>query len=215
MNGFDPTNLRYEKTKIDSPTVSSYSVCKTDISEGKCGPFAGSHTYEFSSTYVKDVKNTYRHGKRFKLQEHRNFFRVDRRVLEPIKEVQAKSSHNGEEFASAEYTVPINKTIEGFKIFDGCACCIDKSEIWLNTYQSGPKQANVELDTENTVTLRHWDGEGSYEEGYDLSEKGIQRHGETGPDKPSLDPDLYYLGSWERSFPDNTGSRWPQSSREN
>jgi len=118
-----------------------------------------------------------------------------------VSTVQAKSSHKGDEVALVEYILPVNKTIEGFKISDGCACCIDDSEIWVNTYQQITNQTTIKTNTQNTVTLRHWGGEGSYEEGYDFSEKGIQRYGETGPDKPNLNPDLFYTGSWERSFP--------------
>lgn len=51
---------------------------------------------------------------------------------------------------------------------------------------SGPLQGK----STGTVTLKHRGGEGSYEEGFDFSEGEVQRDGETGPDKPSLNPDF-------------------------
>jgi len=202
MNGFDPANLRYEIITGEGPSVSAHYVCETDVLEGKCGPYVGSHTYEFSSLYVEEVKALVDTGRGFGCRSTVTFSALTGGSWKVLKKIQANSSSNGNEFPSTEYGVPVNQAIEGFKISDGCACCIDKSEIWLNSVrQQDPVQSEINSDSHDTVTLKHWGGEGSYEEGYDFSAKEVQRYGEGGPDKPNLNPDFYYTGSWERSFP--------------
>jgi len=54
-----------------------------------------------------------------------------------IKTVEAVSSSGNSEFAPIEVQVPVNDVISGFRIADGCACCIDFSEI---TVYGGPTQ---------------------------------------------------------------------------
>ena len=48
-----------------------------------------------------------------------------------MKTIQAVSSSGGSSRAPIDVDVSVNDTISGFRISDGCVCCIDFSEIFL------------------------------------------------------------------------------------
>jgi hypothetical protein len=118
-------------------TKSTFSCANKDNEEKGCCCFMGAHTYRFDSRHVTTVLARFDTGKRFNCRSTVNLD-VDRgNGWETIKTVQANSSREGSEVAPTDVLVPVNSTIEGFRISDGCVCCIDSSEIRLNGGSSG------------------------------------------------------------------------------
>jgi len=106
--------------------------CKNNDNEEKgCCCFKGAHTYRFRAQYVSSVLARFDTGKKFNCRSKVQL-QVDRgKGWETIKTIQAVSSSGDSELAPIDVEVPVNNTILGFRIFDGCVCCIDFSEIFL------------------------------------------------------------------------------------
>ncbi|MCD6476528.1 MAG: DNRLRE domain-containing protein, partial [Anaerolineaceae bacterium] len=118
-------------------TKSTFSCVNKDNEEKGCCCFKGTHTYRFSSRYVANVLARFDTGRRFNCRSTVSLD-VDRgNVWETVKTVQANSSREGREVAPTDVLVPVNSAIEGFRISDGCVCCIDSSEITLNADYPG------------------------------------------------------------------------------
>lgn len=112
------------------------SCADKDNEENGCCCFTGAHTYRFASRYVKNVLAQFDTGRKFNCKSKVSL-EVDRgNGWQTIKAIEANSSRNGSEVAPIEISVPVNGTIQGFRISDGCVCCIDSSKITLNTGSS-------------------------------------------------------------------------------
>ncbi len=128
------------------PTKNTFSCTNKENEEKGCCCFKGAHTYRFGSRYVTNVLARFDTGRGFDCRCTVNLD-VDRgNGWETVKTVQANSSRGASEVAPTDVVVPVNGTIAGFRISDGCACCIDSSKITLNAdYPGGglPQQPGV------------------------------------------------------------------------
>ncbi len=114
------------------PRPNAHLSCKNkDNQEGGCCCFRGAHTYRFKSRYVSSILARFDTGKKLncrsivKLQINRG------KGWETVRRVRAVSSHGQSTYAPIDVNVSVNGIISGFRISDGCACCIDFSEIFL------------------------------------------------------------------------------------
>ena len=115
----------------------TFSCINKDNEEKGCCCFLGAHTYRFAPQHVVSVLVRFDTGKRINCRSAVTL-EVDRgNGWETVKIVQANSSRNGSELAPTEVLVPVNGTIEGFRVSDSCVCCIDSSEITLNPDSPG------------------------------------------------------------------------------
>ncbi|MFA5079174.1 MAG: cohesin domain-containing protein, partial [Dehalococcoidia bacterium] len=139
-----PATIPPTSTSPSSTPVTLHLTCENKDNEEKaCGPFAGMHTYLFGSQYVTSVIVRFDTGRRFdcrsavSLQVYRNG------AWQTIETINAVSSSGNSEFAPLQVQVPVNDTIAGFRISDGCVCCIDFSEITIYGSQSLPQSSTT------------------------------------------------------------------------
>jgi len=137
QNGGNAITQPPQQHHATKPTKSKFSCANQDNEEKGCCCFKGAHTYRFGSRHVRNVLTRFDTGRRFNCRSTVNLD-VDRgNGWETVKTVQANSSREGSEVAPTDVLVPVNGAIEGFRISDGCACCIDSSEITLNADYPG------------------------------------------------------------------------------
>ncbi len=118
-------------------TKSTFSCKDRDNEERGCCCFKGTHTYRFGARYVTKVLARFDTGRGLNCRSTVNLD-VDRgNGWETVKTVQANSSRRGSERAPIDVLVPVNGTIKGFRLSDGCACCLDSSKITLNANYTG------------------------------------------------------------------------------
>ena len=139
-----PPAIPPTSTSTASTPVTLHLTCENkDNEERGCGPFYGTHTYLFGSLYVTSVVVRFDTGRKFdcrsavSLQVYRNG------AWQTIETINAVSSSGNSEFAPLEVQVPVNDTIAGFRISDGCVCCIDFSEITIYGSQSTPQSSTT------------------------------------------------------------------------
>jgi plastocyanin len=117
--------------------MKTFTCVNKDNQEKGCCCFLGAHTYQFAAQYVVSVLVRFDSGRGLNCRSTVTIG-VDRgRGWETVETVKANSSRNGSESAPIEVPVPVNSVISGVRISDGCACCIDFSEITLNPESSG------------------------------------------------------------------------------
>jgi hypothetical protein len=143
-----PNTNNTTNTHNNYPKKNIFSCKHKDNQEKGCCCFKGAHTYLFNSRYIQNVLVEFDTGKRFNCHSTvaLEIKQGDRWIV--LRKVKANSSKNGSEINPIRLTLPVHRTIEGFRISDGCACCIDSSKIVLNGNfsikpKSSPKAANI------------------------------------------------------------------------
>ncbi len=104
-----------------------------DNEEGGCCCFHGEHTYMFDPVCVSSVTVKFDTGRGLGCQSNVEFQVYDGSLWSDVGQYQAVSSSGGSELYVIETEVPVGQTVSGFKISDGCTCCIDSSSIVLHT----------------------------------------------------------------------------------
>jgi len=135
-----PTNASPPNTATQGGggSVSDYTNSSTHFSckakqnqEGKCCCFTGSHTYRFKKGRVQKVIARVDTGKKHNCRSTVKFdVHTDGKWI-TVGTFDAVSSRGGNTNAPTDVSVPVNRIIDGFRLGDGCRCCIDNSEIWL------------------------------------------------------------------------------------
>lgn len=134
-----PTTTPAASTSSTSTSaVTSLSCTNKDNEEKGCGPFYGTHTYLFGAQNVTSVVARFDTGRRFDCRSIVTFEVYRNGGWQTIKTLDAVSSSGNSEFAPIEVQLPVNDTISGFRISDGCVCCLDFSEITVYSGQSIP-----------------------------------------------------------------------------
>jgi len=106
--------------------------CKNNDNEEKgCCCFKGTHTYRFKSQYVSSVLVRFDTGKKFNCKSKVHLQINSGKGWKTIKTIQAISSSGNSTNAPIDVGIPVNGTISGVRISDGCVCCLDFSEIFL------------------------------------------------------------------------------------
>lgn len=106
-----------------------------DNEEKRCCCFQGSHTYAFSATYVRSMDVTFDTGRGPACQSQ-VLIQVDHGAgWVTLHAVTAFSGKNGREQNPITVSVPVNDTVQGLRISDGCQCCVDYSSVVLHTGQ--------------------------------------------------------------------------------
>ncbi|MCD6567956.1 MAG: hypothetical protein J7K94_04380 [Dehalococcoidia bacterium] len=125
-------------TPTPTPGIKHLSCENKDNEEKDCCCFKEAHTYRFDPQYVSSVVAKFDTGRG--LDCHSTVeLQVDKGAgWETIKTVAAVSSSGSLELAPVEVKVPVNDTISGFRIYDGCVCCIDSSEITIYSEGTPP-----------------------------------------------------------------------------
>lgn len=101
---------------------------KDNVEDGCCC-FKGTHTYLFAPRRVSFVDAKVDTGRGFNCK---STVRYEARVGNSwitLKKVKAVSSIGNNQTYRFQVRVPVNKTISGFRMADGCKCCIDYSRI--------------------------------------------------------------------------------------
>jgi len=115
----------------------TFSCVNKDNQERACCCLKGAHTYRFAPRYVTNVLVRFDTGRGLNCRSLVKL-EVDRgNGWEGVKTVRAVSSRGTNVNAPVNVWVPVNATIRGFRILDGCVCCVDYSEITLNVTPSG------------------------------------------------------------------------------
>ncbi|MFA5399846.1 MAG: PA14 domain-containing protein [Dehalococcoidia bacterium] len=138
-------------SSTSTSAVTSLSCANKDNEEKGCGPFYGAHTYLFGAQNVTSVVARFDTGRRFNCRSVVTFDVYRNGVWQTIKTVDAVSSSGNSEFAPIEVQVPVNDTISGFRISDGCVCCIDFSEITIYGSQSLPQSSTTTSTSASNV----------------------------------------------------------------
>ncbi|MGB5983912.1 MAG: hypothetical protein WBG37_01305 [Desulfobacterales bacterium] len=100
--------------------------------EGKCCCFTGSHTYRFPKGRVAEVITLFDTGKKHNCRSTVEFSVHTEGKWVTIATFDAVSSRGNDTYAPNKVSVKVNRVIDGFRLGDGCSCCIDSSEIWLH-----------------------------------------------------------------------------------
>ena len=122
------------KSKIDDSSVrdeSHFSCKNNDNEEGGCCCFTSSHTYMFNKRKVFEVIALFDTGKNLDCRSTVKYEVHANGKWKTIGSTQVISSRGKETYAPNKVSVPVNEVIDGFRLGDGCRCCIDFSEIWL------------------------------------------------------------------------------------
>lgn len=130
----------------------SLSCANKDNEEKGCGPFYGTHTYLFGAQNVTSVVARFDTGRKFDCRSVVTFEVYRNGGWQTIKTLDAVSSSGNSEFAPIEVQLPVNDTISGFRISDGCVCCLDFSEITLYSDQSIPPSTTPTTTPANSTT---------------------------------------------------------------
>lgn len=121
-----------DKVKDSSVRDESYFSCKNkENEEGGCCCFTASHTYMFNKRRVFDIIAIFDTGKKLDCRSTVKYEVHFDGKWEDVGRTQVVSSRGNETYAPNKVSIPINKVIDGFRLGDGCRCCIDFSEIWL------------------------------------------------------------------------------------
>ena len=123
-----------EQNNINDANVSSesYFSCKNNENEeGGCCCFNASHTYMFKKRQVFEIVALFDTGKKIDCRSTVKYeVHVDGN-WKTVGSTQVVSSRGNETYAPNKVSIPVNRVIDGFRLGDGCRCCIDFSEIWL------------------------------------------------------------------------------------
>jgi len=116
----------------DYTNTSTHFSCKEKQNqEGKCCCYTGSHTYRFPKGHVKKVIARFDTGKKLNCRSTVKFEVHSGGKWVPVGIFHAVSSRGGNTNAPTDVSVSVGRIIAGFRLGDGCRCCIDSSEIWL------------------------------------------------------------------------------------
>ncbi len=144
-------------TSTQQPDSKSTFSCENkDNEENGCCCFKGAHTYRFGSRPVTNVLARFDTGRTVNCRSTVSLDVDHGNGWETVQSIQANSSREGSEVAPTDVLVPINGAIEGFRISDGCVCCIDASEISLNAGSSGGGLGGDVIDGETVGVSRWW-----------------------------------------------------------
>ena len=113
------------------PRGSHFSCKAKQNQEGKCCCFTGVHTYLFAEGRVSEVVARFDTGKKFDCRSTVKFEVHAKGRWTTLDSFDAVSSRGGNTNAPNQVTVRVDRVIDGFRLGDGCRCCIDNSEIWL------------------------------------------------------------------------------------
>ncbi len=117
---------------VDSGSGTLHLTCvNKDNSEKTCCCFQAGHTYQFGPYNVSSISVIFDTGRRLTCQSTVDLQVEKGGVWQTIKQVKATSSSGGSELAPIKADVQVNDVISGFRISDGCVCCIDNSEITI------------------------------------------------------------------------------------
>ncbi len=108
-----------------------FSCQEKQNQEGKCCCFTSSHTYLFTKGKVASVIALFDTGKKYNCRSTVTFDVHTKGRWVTLDTFDAVSSRGGDTKAPNKVTVSVNRVIDGFRLGDGCRCCIDHSEIWL------------------------------------------------------------------------------------
>ena len=111
--------------------VNHLSCKNNDNEENGCCCFKGTHTYRFVSQFVSSLLVRFDTGKKFNCRSEVHIQINNGKKWENIKTLQAVSSSGNSTRAPIDVKISINGNISGVKIFDGCVCCLDFSEIFM------------------------------------------------------------------------------------
>ncbi|KIX11040.1 hypothetical protein [Dethiosulfatarculus sandiegensis] len=109
------------------------SCRKKQNREKGCCCFKGTHTYLFPSHPITKIKARFDTGKKLNCKSRVVFQIRENNKWRTIKTVNAVSSRGDKTVAPTDVLIPVGKKIDGFRLKDGCRCCIDDSEIWLKS----------------------------------------------------------------------------------
>ncbi|GAB6143844.1 PKD domain-containing protein [Desulfocicer niacini] len=144
-NAADTHTDKSDTQSVTDIETMSLSCENKENQEKGCCCFQGAHTYRFEPRHVTTVLAEFDTGKRFNCQSTVKLeITRDDDTWETVKSIQANSSRNGSEVAPMDAQVLVNAMISGFRISDGCRCCIDWSRITLN---AGVPQGNSSDNT--------------------------------------------------------------------
>ena len=147
-----PTITTPATTPAPTSGITHLSCTNKDNEEKGCGPFFGAHTYLFGHQNVTSVFARFDTGRGLGCRSAVKFEIYQSGVWKTIKTVDAVSSSGNSEIAPIEVQVPVNDTISGFRISDGCVCCIDSSEITVYGGQSIPSSTTPTTTSTSTST---------------------------------------------------------------
>ncbi len=102
-----------------------------DNDEGGCCCFHGEHTYTLDPQCVSSVTARFDTGRGYGCRSTVSFQINDGSGWRTIDSYEAVSSSDAELFV-IETEVQVGEIISGFRISDGCTCCIDSSHITLH-----------------------------------------------------------------------------------
>jgi hypothetical protein len=127
-----------EVTGTTASKIPTHLSCRQKQNQEKgCCCFKGTHTYLFPAHLVLKIKTRFDTGKKLNCKSKVSFQIRKNNKWKTLKIVNAISSRGNETIAPIDVLIPVNQIIDGFRLKDGCRCCIDSSEIWL---QSGKSQ---------------------------------------------------------------------------
>lgn len=99
--------------------------------ENGCCCFTGSHTYHFTKGKVGKIIVKFDTGRKLNCQSKVKFDAHSNGRWVTLSSMMTVSSKGNNTYAPRKISVDINGIIDGFRLGDGCKCCIDSSEIWL------------------------------------------------------------------------------------
>ncbi len=116
------------------------SCSEGDNEERDCCCFFGEHTYTFAPVYVRSAEIRFDTGRGYGCKS-RVFIEVLSGGLWGLRHTVDAVSSAATQKHVIQVDLPLNSTIEGIRIRDDCACCIDFSEITLHTEGEAPQEA--------------------------------------------------------------------------
>ncbi len=136
---------------VGNPDRNTFSCVHNDNQERGCCCLKGAHTYLFAPRYVENVFVRFDTGRNLNCRSLVKLEVEREGGWETVMTFQAVSSKGKDEYAPVELRVSVGRTIRGFRISDGCVCCIDYSEITLDGAGSpgAPARANGISDVRN------------------------------------------------------------------
>ena len=143
-------------------TTLTYSCSEKENIEKGCCCFKPEHTYAFPSQAVESVKVTFDTGRGLGCESVVKFQAETERGWVVLHATAAVSSKGRDEKAPVTLEIPVDMSIQGFRLGDEGACCIDYSEIELKTPASArpvtPQSGKPSLGTVWDEMENGWTG---------------------------------------------------------
>ena len=121
------------------------SCSEGDTLEKDCCCFFGEHTYTFAPIYVHSAEILFDTGKGYDCKSTVFIEILRNEIWSLAHTVSAVSSSEGSQENRIQAHLPLNGTIEGIRIRDDCVCCIDFSEVLLQTQGEAPQEKLPDL----------------------------------------------------------------------